>query len=124
MKYKGKAFSVSILIITSIALFAMAAVYGLDRKFAPKFAPPLFTDYYIISPGIAGGGIPITDYPLAADFIERSGCLRQDRYFGSAEMNCVLEKIGVHERVAPNTESRPALEKLELLLRSHHAKMR
>lgn len=83
----------------------------------PDLPPPHFTDRYIISPGLAGAGVLASDYPLAAQFIRESGCVRPDEYFGSREMNCVLGKAGRIERVLPGSEARAALASLEGVLR-------
>lgn len=85
----------------------------ISEKIIATYQPPTFTDDFIVSAGVAGPSVHRSMYPHAHSLIKNSGCITIGQYFGSHQMNCVLEHYGIKKRVLPGDHVYPALNILE-----------
>lgn len=113
----------AIIIAALLTLFAIATMMAtrVDRTpggITASYPPPRLTDQFIMTGGLAGPGIQRAQYPYAHELIRRSGCVREDGYFGSAQMNCVLDKTDLPFRVAHASPVGDSLQRLDDWARS------
>ena len=101
-----------LLVILAIACFLVPTYLHrpiTKEEIEMRYPPPRFTEQWIISPGIAGGGTSRREYPVAHERIAKSGCVEIGGYFGAAQMNCALRYYGLPETAMSGARTDPQL---------------